>query len=43
MDVTYHWSFVDSELRVERIVSLNGTSVAYVGNKTTGWEAHNHV
>ena len=25
MDVKYHWSFVDSELRIEKIVMLNGT------------------
>ena len=29
MDVKYHWSFVDSELRIEKIVILNGTLVIH--------------
>ena len=27
MDVKYHWLFVDSDLRIEKIVSLNGTLI----------------
>lgn len=31
MDVKYHWLFVDSELRVEKIASFNGKLLRLAG------------
>ena len=33
MDVKYHWSFADSELRVERIVHRIGTSIVILSER----------